>query len=335
VFSVTSDDAKPEHEFEWLNPKKVSELTNVQPDQILRGMLYQQCKMVLMGGSKSFKTWTLMDIAYCVANGLLWWGIHTKTCPVIYLDFELLDYDFRWRMEQIAKAHGQGNVDAVRRIGIRGKTLGDKHWSKIYENMKTEGDGLAVSDPTYKLLGPLRDENSARDIAQVTAMFDRLTEETRASVIYAQHFSKGNQAAKESIDRGAGSGVWARDADAILTMTKHAQGEDYLTAEATLRSFPRIEPFVVKWKCPLFEQEPDLDPTDLKQPTSGREKSYYIEDLLDCLNGQDMTTTELETAFRKKKKGSETTFKRLLKEAKGRNLIHKCVMDQKWERVSR
>src|SRR5580700_7537509 len=84
--------------FEWLKPKKVSDLTTVQPEQILRGMLYQQCKMVLMGGSKSFKTWTLMDIAYCVANGILWWGIHTKICPVIYLDFELLDYDFRWRM---------------------------------------------------------------------------------------------------------------------------------------------------------------------------------------------------------------------------------------------
>ena len=64
--------------FEWLKPKKVSELTTVQPEQVLRGMLYQKCKMVLMGGSKSFKTWTLMDIAYCVANGLLWWGIHTK-----------------------------------------------------------------------------------------------------------------------------------------------------------------------------------------------------------------------------------------------------------------
>jgi hypothetical protein len=56
----------------WLKPKSVSELTQIQPDQILRGILYQGCKMVLMAGSKSFKTWTLMDIAYCVANGLMW-----------------------------------------------------------------------------------------------------------------------------------------------------------------------------------------------------------------------------------------------------------------------
>ena len=198
---------------------------------------------------------------------------------MIYLDFELLDYDFRWRMEQIAKAHGQGSVDAVRRIGIRGKSLGEKHWERIHKHMLEEGVGLAVADPTYKLLGPHRDENSAGDIAQVTSIFDRLTEETKASAIYAQHFSKGNQANKESIDRGAGSGVWARDADAILTMTKHTEGDDYPAVETTLRSFPRIDPFVVHWKCPLFEREPNLDPADLKQPNKGRERVYCLEDL--------------------------------------------------------
>jgi hypothetical protein len=323
-------------DFEWLKPKLVSELTSIQPEQILRAMLYRQCKMVLMGGSKSFKTWTLMDIAYCVANGLLWWGVHTKICPVIYLDFELLDYDFRWRMEQIQKAHGQGKIDAVRRIGIRGKTLGDKHWAQIHRDMLTAGAGLAVSDPTYKLLGPNRDENSARDIAQVTQIFDNLAEATKAAVIYAQHFSKGNQASRESIDRGAGSGVWARDADAIITMTKHKEGDDYLTVDTTLRSFPRIDPFVVRWECPLFERQPDLDPADLKQPnTTGREPVYFLDDLTNCLNGHCLTTTELETAYRDKTKASESTFKRLLKEAKARNEIHKCAIDQKWERVTK
>src|SRR5271166_2503636 len=176
----------------WLKPRLISELTTVQPEQILRGILYQKCKMVLMGGSKSFKTWALMDIAYCVGNGLLWWGVHTKHCPVVYLDFELLDYDFRWRLEQISKAYGKGDIDAIQRIGIRGKTLSDHHWAKVHEFVKEDDAGLVVSDPTYKLLGPYRDENAARDIAQVTAIFDRISEETGAAVIYSQHYGKGN-----------------------------------------------------------------------------------------------------------------------------------------------
>src|SRR5208282_4809643 len=62
-------------------------------------------------------------------------------------------------------------------------------------------------DPMYKLLQG-RDENSARDISDLVNTFDALAENTSAAIIYGAHFSKGNQAAKESIDRISGSGVF-------------------------------------------------------------------------------------------------------------------------------
>jgi hypothetical protein len=318
----------------WLKPRSVSELTTIQPEQVLQGILYKGCKMVLMAGSKSFKTWTLMDIAYCVANGLPWWGVQTRKCPVIYLDWELLDYDFRWRMDQIAIAHRQGRPELVRRIGLRNKKLYAPEWARIYDYMRAGKTGLALADPTYKLLDD-RDENKTGDIAQVTAIFDRLTEQTGSSIIYAQHFSKGNQAGKESIDRGAGSGVWARDADAIVTMTKHKEGDNFLSIEHTLRSFPRLDPFVVEWKCPLFERQDDLDPEELKQPANlGREAKFTVDDLVSCLGKKQLTTTELMEVFVERKKSSKPTFHRLLTKAKNDGLIHKCELDQKWEKVS-
>jgi RecA-family ATPase len=321
----------------WLKPKLVSELTTVQPEQILRGILYQRCKLALMGGSKSFKTWVQMDIAYCVANGLLFWGVHTKKCPVVYLDFELLDYDFRWRMEQIAaayKAQGYaGKIDAVKRIGLKGKTIQDEHWTRIHEYILAELAGLTLCDPTYKLLGN-RDENKAGDIAAVTAIFDRLTEATGSALLYSQHFSKGNQAGKESIDRGAGSGVWARDADAIVTMTKH-KTDECLSVEATLRSFPKIDPFVVRWKCPLFERAPELNPADLKEPNRGRNSTYSIDDLMECLDDQNLSTSEFETSFIEAFGGSHATFNRILKAARQSGVLHKSKIDNKWEKVSK
>jgi hypothetical protein len=322
----------------WLKPKLISELTTAQPPQILRGMLYQACKLVVMGGSKSFKTWTLMDIAYCVANGLLWWGVHTTKVPVLYLDFEFLDYDFRWRMEQIAAAHRaegrQGNIDAVKRIGLKGKTLKDSHWPVIHEHIKTGQTGLVVCDPTYKLLGD-RDENLSRDVAALLSIFDRITEQTLAAVIYAQHFSKGNQAGKESIDRGAGSGVWARDADAIIAMTKHKE-EECLTIEPTLRSFSRIDPFVVRWTLPLFVRDAKLDPSDLKQPPKGgRESKYSVQDLINCLNGDDLSTEEFEKRFVAETGGSPSTFHRLRIKAEEAGVIHRSGIDQKWEKVKK
>jgi len=39
-----------------------------------------------------------------------------------------------------------------------------------------------------------------------------------AASVFGAHFSKGNQAGKESIDRISGSGVFARDPDTILVI---------------------------------------------------------------------------------------------------------------------
>jgi AAA domain len=320
---------------EWLRPKPVSVLTSEAPEQILRGVLYKGCKGILTGGSKSYKTWTLMDIAYCVGNGLLWWGTHTLQCPVAYLDFEHIDYDFRWRMEQIAAAHGTGSIDAVKRIGLRSRRLTAAHWAEIYKQVLDSGSGLVLADPTYKLLPPRGDENAAGDIAEVTHIFDLLSEQTGAAVIYAQHYSKGNQAQKESIDRAAGSGVWARDADAIICMTKHDAGDDCLTIEMTLRSFPRIEPFVVRWNLPLFERAPDLDPADLKQSSKpgGSTAKYSVDDLVKILGVKDLKTEAFKKLVQNETGMSHGKFYELLKVGQAQGRLHKSQTDDKWEVV--
>ena len=320
---------------EWIKRKRTSELTTIQPAQVLRGVLYRACKLILMAGSKSFKTWALMDLAFCVANGLPWWSAHTEKCPVVYLDFELLDYDFRWRLEQIRKAYGKGDINAVERIGLKAKTLQAEHWEWIHQQIIEAKAGLMLCDPTYKMLGPFRDENSASDIAQVTAIFDRVTEATGAAAAYAQHYSKGNQAGKESLDRGAGSGVWTRDADAIITMTKHSQGDDHLSVEYTLRSFPRIDPFVVRWEVPLFVRMPGLDPADLKQQGGGRKKKWTADQLIECLGSKDLSTGEFQAYVHKETGMPQTNFYELLAEAKKQGLLHKCATDDKWEVVQR
>jgi hypothetical protein len=117
-------------------------------------------------------------------------------------------------------------------------------------------------------------------------------------------------------------------------MTKHREGDDYLTIEHTLRSFPRINPFVVHWAFPLFERREDLDPSDLKQPGGGREASFTVDNLVKCLGDKQLTTTEFMDVFVERQKGSKPTFHRLLTKAKKEGLIHKCALDQKWEKVS-
>ena len=96
-----------------------------------------------------------------------------------------------------------------------------------------EEDG--VIDPIYKVL--TGDENSASDMATFCNQFDTICKELGAATIYCHHHSKGAQGQKSSRDRASGSGVFARDPDAILDMIELA-----IDAE-------RRKQIVNRWEC--------------------------------------------------------------------------------------
>jgi len=71
--------------------------------------------------------------------------------------------------------------------------------------------------------------------------------------------------------------VFARDPDAILTLTPHE--EDYhLVLEATLRNFPTPEKKVIEFAWPNFIHKPDLEPT-LRKAGQASESKKINENL--------------------------------------------------------
>ena len=80
------------------------------------------------------------------------------------------------------------------------------------------GDDPNCHYPLYKVI--TGDENTASDMAHFMNQFDKLAEALGCSVICCHHHSKGPQADKRVADRASGSGVFARDTDALLDMTE-------------------------------------------------------------------------------------------------------------------
>ena len=121
---------------------------------------------------------------------------------------------------------------------------------KILGRIRDTGYSLILIDPIYKGLGA-RNENDAGDIASLLNEVEQLAAKSGAAAVFGAHFSKGNQAGKESIDRIGGSGVFARDPDVILTMTPHEE-DDAHVIDLTLRALPPVKPFVVRWCESIF-----------------------------------------------------------------------------------
>ena len=92
----------------------------------------------------------------------------------------------------------------------------DKLTPKLIRRAQKEKFDAVIIDPIYKVL--TGSENDAEQMAKFTNNFDKVAMELGTSVIYCHHHSKGAQGGKSSMDRSSGSGVFARDPDAILDL---------------------------------------------------------------------------------------------------------------------
>ena len=310
-----------------------------KPPEILAGLLHQGCKMVLGGASKSNKTWVLTDLAISVATGMPWWEFPTVQGRVLYANFELGEAFFADRIKVVASAKDVDPSKGLDVWNLRGHAADFEKLESEIIRMAGRQYVLICLDPTYKLLGS-RDENRAGDIASLLNGFERLALATGAAIAFGAHFSKGNQALKESMDRIGGSGVFARDPDTILTLTRH-QEDNAFTVEPILRNHPPVAPFVIRWNFPLMTRDETLDPTKLKPAKTGRQAKYGIQNLVDLLAkskcGKQVGRIKTTTAFQKlvcEETGmSHGTFYDLLREGKKKQLFQKT--GDKWQLVQK
>ena len=208
----------------------------------------------------------------------------------MYLNFELPEFSMEQRIREICEAMGVKVPNNLSLWNLRGYAAdATAILPRISRQAQREDYSLLILDPLYKLLGA-RDENASRDMADLMNGIERVAVQTGAAVAFGSHYSKGNQAGKESMDRISGSGVFARDPDAIITMTRHEQ-DDAFAVEMTLRNHPPQEPFVVRREHPLMVIDGQLDPAKLKQ-VGGRKEEVSPENVLAILGERAMTYAE-------------------------------------------
>ena len=290
-----------------------------RPPELVQGILHRGSKLIIGGTSKGRKTFGLMDLAISVSTGTDWWGCPTIKSKVCYINFEIQTPFFADRNDDICRVKNVVPERGMFRAwNLRGYSEGlEKMTASIIKVLLQEDYGLIIFDPIYKALGD-RDENKAGDVASMLNELEAIAVKTGAAIAFGAHYSKGNQASKDAMDRIGGSGVFARDPDAILTMTPHAT-DDCFTVDATLRNFPPLKPFVLKWEWPLFERDETEDPEDLKKPKrinskqDGKfEEKFTENDFLSLLakTNTGRTPGEFKRLAMEQLLCSESTFKR-------------------------
>ena len=269
--------------------------------ELIGGILREGNKMIITGESKAGKTCLSQELAVCIAEGKPWLGkFKCEQGKVLYMNLEVEEASLFYRFKTIYDANEWkigANAHNIHPWNLRGKALPlDKLADKVIRRCRGQNYKLIILDPLYKV--QQGDENSAEAISLFCNSLDRIAHETGAAIVYDHHHPKGSSGDRKIIDRGSGSGVFARDADAICDLSflspskellevvgsQIQSGEKPMQIAFVLRDFKDVEPINIWFKFPVH----NVDSANLLEgaPLEGSKEEY--------LNRSSKRTTDSE-----------------------------------------
>ena len=142
------------------------------PAELVKGLMHRNTLTMFGGGSKSYKTFTVLDLALSVSQGVMWWGREVVQGRVLFLNFEIAPAFFQHRISEMSNA--KGLLRPLRNFDIwnlRGCARDIAQLtSPIIERCKEQEYALVIVDPIYKLMGN-REENSNNEMAVMLNFF--------------------------------------------------------------------------------------------------------------------------------------------------------------------
>lgn len=206
-------------DFEYISDL-MADLPPLSPE-LIGGLLRRGHKMIVSGASKAGKSFFLLELAIALSEGREFLGFKCQKSNVLYVNFEIDRASCADRIKKIYEALGitKPSPHSFSIWNLRGHaTPLDKLVPKLIRRCKDRAFDCIILDPIYKII--TGDENNASEMGYFCNQFDFICDGTGASVIYAHHHSKGAQGGKTAQDRASGSGVFARDPDAIIDIVE-------------------------------------------------------------------------------------------------------------------
>jgi hypothetical protein len=257
--------------YEWIegvnddlpDPESLTDFWDNMPDlapPLIEGVLRQGHKMLMAGPSKAGKSFALIELSIAIAEGSKWFGWQCAQGKVLYVNLELDRASCLHRFRDVYQALGlePRNIDKIDIWNLRGKSVPmDKLAPKLIRRAAKKGYIAVIIDPIYKVL--TGDENSADQMAHFTNQFDKIATELGASVIYCHHHSKGAQGGKRSMDRASGSGVFARDPDALIDLVELEITDALLKQEENKAICNVYKELITKYNWSYFDEHVSQD----------------------------------------------------------------------------
>lgn len=244
------------------DPESMADVWDNLPElapPLIDGVLRQGHKMLIAGPSKAGKSYALIELCCAIAEGKKWLEWNCTQGRVMYVNLELDRASCLHRFKDVYTALGitPNNLSNIDIWNLRGRSVPmDKLAPKLIRRASKKNYIAIIIDPIYKVI--TGDENSADQMAHFCNQFDKVCTELGCAVIYCHHHSKGAQGGKRSMDRASGSGVFARDPDALIDLVELELNDDILKQEKNKAICKVCEGWLYKYDKLYHASQDDL-----------------------------------------------------------------------------
>jgi hypothetical protein len=248
-------------------------------DPIIHGLLRRGEVANVTADPKAGKSWLIHDMLLQVARGGYWLqpDFACSPGPVVVIDNELHEETLGWRLGLLADRHQLNgsvrrnlHVNCLRGrwLALEGQRRKDDEPRESIKNivlpLKILKPRIVVFDALYRLMPQGMSENDNNAVAHIYNQIDELAEIVEsAAFVVIHHNSRGGQGFKRVTDVGAGAGALTRAPDTHIVLREH-EDDGHFVFEAVTRSWPRVQPFVVKWEFPRWVVDTNKDATRLR-----------------------------------------------------------------------
>ena len=215
------DQSKELEPFETIDFGSILEDMPEKAEILIEDVLRVGHKLIISGPSKAGKSFLFIAMGLAIAEGREWLGHKCRMGKILYVNLEIDERSFYHRVKDVYKALGwePKHTSNIKIINLRGQMLEfDTIKDRLKKTVESKEFDMVMIDPIYKIM--TGDENSASDVRKLANGFDEIGRAGECAMAYIHHYAKGSAAQKSVIDRASGSGVFARDPDAIIALSE-------------------------------------------------------------------------------------------------------------------
>jgi hypothetical protein len=205
-------------EFLLWNPPKLREI-------ISNGILHPEEVLVLHGSFKSWKSMLAMHTAFCISQGVPWFGYNTEKSSVLIVQVEISEIMYHKRCIKYAHFNfptaDTSNIFIASEVNMKfDKAMGMSELDRDLEHYKPQ---VVILDPLYKMVSG--DLNNGRDMMGFIDNIDILKYKYHCSFIIVHHehkmqYTKDGSTIKQGAEAMTGSQYFANTVDSSIGISR-------------------------------------------------------------------------------------------------------------------